>query len=264
MKKILAILLATMMVFTLGLTAFAEGEEENTGILLPEFPVQAEGEISFVSENTYVEAGQIVDIPVYIVSDYTSFVAEAEYMVLGINFALTGEAFDMGYMNITAITPSAEVQALAEYELICADVVDEYCNMFGFKFNDTSIFHQEKMLLATVTVEVSADYPGYNAEGEEMDCMLDVGAPQWYNYSDNQWCMYAASQIEICNDTTGEYDLIDPNQGILYIVSGHVIQTPPVPTWEERLKAWAIEQAIKIITFFQGLNEVLLGLLPTL
>ena len=36
MKKILAILLATMMVFTLGLTAFAEGEEENTGILLPE------------------------------------------------------------------------------------------------------------------------------------------------------------------------------------------------------------------------------------
>ena len=45
MKKILAILLAAMMVFTLGLTAFAEGEDDtNTGILLPDFPAQAEGD----------------------------------------------------------------------------------------------------------------------------------------------------------------------------------------------------------------------------
>ena len=73
MKKILAILLAAMMVFTLGLTAFAEGEDEgaDTGILLPEFPAQTENEIYFVSENAYVEAGGTYEIPVYIVSNYT-------------------------------------------------------------------------------------------------------------------------------------------------------------------------------------------------
>ena len=263
MKKILAILLATMMVFTLGLTAFAEGEE-NTGILLPVFPEQAEGEIYFVSENTRVEAGQIVDIPVYIVSDYTSFVAEPEYIVMGLNLVLIGEAFDQNYMNITAITPSAEVQALAGYELIGCDVVDVYLNSFNFKCNDTSIFYQEKMLLATVTVEVSADYPGYNEDGTEMDCQLEIGAAQWDSYRDNPYAAYAYSQIEICNDTTGEYDLIDIGGGVIYVVAGHIIQTPPVPTWEERLKEWAIAQAIKLITFFQGINDVLLGLLPTL
>ena len=136
MKKILAILLAALMVFTLGVTAFAEGEEENTGILLPEFPAQTEGEIYFVSENTYVEAGGIYDIPVYIVSDYTSTVAEAEYTLIGLNFSLVGEAFDMGYANITAITPSAEVEALAGYELIAADVIDMYTNIFNIKFEN--------------------------------------------------------------------------------------------------------------------------------
>ena len=265
MKKILAILLAALMVFSLGLTAFAEGEEENTGILLPPFPAQTEGEIYLVSENTYVNAGETVEIPVYIVSDYTSEACpESEYILLGINFTLTGDAFNNGYMNITGIRASEEVQALNGYELIVADARDMYCNMFGIKVADESILHQESMPIAYVTVTVAENYPGYNEDGTEMDCQLDVGAPVWYEYSDRAYADFATAQIELWNDTTGEFEQIDAGFDILYIVSGHVIQTPPVPTWEERLKAWAIEQAIKIITFFQGLNEVLLGLLPTL
>lgn len=265
MKKILAILLAALMVFTLGVTAFAEGEEENTGILLPEFPAQTEGEIYFVSENTYVEAGGIYDIPVYIVSDYTPSIEG--YVLVGINFALTGEAYDMGYMNITAITPSAEVEALAGYELIAADAAlegDPSCNMFGFKADDLSIFAQEAMPIAYVTVEVSAEYTGYNEDGEEMDCQLDIGDPWWYMYGDNEYTWNASyAPIDIFNPETSECESFWAGD-TLYIVSGHIIVTPPVPTWEERLKAWAIEQAIKLLTFFQGINEVLLGLLPTL
>lgn len=267
MKKILAILLAAMMVFTLGLTAFAEGEEENTGILLPVFPTQTEGEIYFVSENTYVEAGGIYEIPVYIVSDYTPSVEG--YVLLGMNFALTGEAYDMGYMNITGIRASAEAQALAGFELIAADVAlydDPYCNMFGFKCDDMSLFNQEAMPLAYVTVEVSAEYTGYSEEtGEPMDCQLDIADPQWYMYFENEYAMMAmGAPIEITNAETFEQEAIWANDGVLYVVSGHLIVAPPVPTWEERLKAWAIEQAIKLITFFQGINDVLLGLLPTL
>ncbi len=267
MKKILAILLAAMMVFTLGLTAFAEGEEENTGILLPEFPAQTENEIYFVSENTYVEAGATYDIPVYIVSNYTPTIDG--YVLLGINFALTGEGYDMGYMEIVGIKPSAEVQALAGFELIAADVAlyeDPYCNMFGFKCDDMSIFQQEKMPLAYVTVQVSSEYTGYSEEtGEPMDCQLDLVDPQWYMYFESAYAMVASgSPIEIFNDETMETEQIWANDGVLYIVSGHLIIAPPVPTWQERLKAWAIEQAMKILTFFQGINEVLLGLLPTL
>ena len=265
MKKILAILLAAMMVFTLGLTAFAEGEEENTGILLPEFPAQTEGEIYLVSENTYVEAGGIYEIPVYIVSDYTPSVEG--YALIGMNFALTGEGYDMGYMNITGIRASEEAQALAGFELIAADVAlydDPYCNMFGFKCDDMSVFQQEAMVLAYVTVEVSAEYTGYNEEGLEMDCQLDISDPQWFLYFENEYAMFASgAPVEIMNAETFESEQLWTGDG-LYIVSGHLIVAPPVPTWEERLKAWAIEQAIKIITFFQGLNEVLLGLLPTL
>ena len=259
MKKILAILLAAIMALSLGVMAFAEGEED-TGILLPDFPAQAEGEIYLVSENTYVNAGDIVEIPVYIVSDYTSEICpSSEYIVIGTNLTLTGAAFNSGYMTITGLRASDEVQALNGFELIVADARDMYCNMFGIKVSDESILHQEAMPIAYVTVEVSPDYPG-----GDMDCQLNVGAPAWFDYSDRPYAEYAASQIEICNDTTFEYDLIDPGTGILYIVSGHIIETPPVPTWEDRLKAWAIEQVIKIITFFQGINEVLLGLLPTL
>ncbi len=266
MKKILAILLAALMVFTLGVTAFAEGEEENTGILLPDFPTQAEGEINFVSENTYVEAGGVYDIPVYIVSDYTP--TTEGYIFLGINFALTGEAYDLGLMNITAIRPSDEVKALAGFELAAADVAyydDPYCNMFGFKCDDMSVLHQEAMPIAYVTVEVSPDYTGYNAEGAEMDCQLDISDPQWYMYFENEYAMASTgAPVEITNPETMEQEAIWANEGVLYIVSGHVIVTPPVPTWQDRLKAWAIEQAIKILTFFQGITEVLLGLLPTL
>lgn len=266
MKKILAILLAAVMVFSLGVTAFAEGEEENTGILLPDFPAQTEGDIYLVSENTYVDAGGTYEIPVYIVSDYTPSVEGN--VLLGINFQLVGAAFDSEYMTITGIKASDEVQALAGFELVAADVAyndDAYCNMFGFVTNDMSLFHQEKMPIAYVTVAVADTYTGYDADGNPMDCQLDIGAPQWWNYWDNEYAMASmGAQIEIVNPETFEFETLNPGVNALYIVSGHIIVTPPVPTWQERLKAWAIEQAVKILTFFQGLNEVLLGLLPTL
>lgn len=270
MKKILAILLAAMMVFTLGLTAFAEGEEENTGILLPEFPAQTENEIYFVSENTYVEAGGTYEIPVYIVSNYTTSV-EGGFVLVGMNLAIEGPAAN--YMTITGVKASAEAEALAGYELAVADVADltldedPTLNTFGFRCNDMSIFQQEAMVLGYVTVQVAEDYTGYDEDGAALDCQLTITPPQWFNYWDVcDYTMFSAGgNIDVINLDTFEVDTqLAPDQGVVYVVSGHLIIAPPVPTWEERLKAWAIEQAIKIITFFQGINEVLLGLLPTL
>lgn len=262
MKKILAILLAAMMVFTLGLTAFAEGEEENTGILLPEFPAQTENEIYFVSENTYVEAGGIYEIPVYIVSNYTPSVEG--FALIGMNFAIEGAAADL--MKITAIKASAEAEALAGYELVADGVAyyeDPNLNMFGFKCNDMSVFQQEAMPLAYVTVQVSEEYTGYDEDGAPMDCQLTIIDPQWYLVESDYTMLASYGMVDIINADTWEVE--SPAAGdVIYVVSGHLIIAPPVPTWEERLKAWAIEQAIKIITFFQGINEVLLGLLPTL
>ena len=272
MKKILAILLAAMMVFTLGLTAFAEGEDEgaDTGILLPEFPAQTENEIYFVSENTYVEAGGTYEIPVYIVSNYTSPVAGG-FVLVGMNLAIEGPAAN--FMTITGVKASAEAEALAGYELVAADVADvaldedPTMNTFGFRCDDMSIFQQEAMVLGYVTVQVAEDYTGYDAEGAALDCQLTITPPQWVYYWDTcDFTMFSAGgNIDVINLDTFEIDTqLAPDQGVVYIVSGHLIIAPPVPTWQERLKAWAIEQAMKILTFFQGINDVLLGLLPTL
>lgn len=262
MKKILAILLAAIMTLSLGVVAFADGEEENTGILLPEFPAQAEGEIYFVSENTYVEAGGTYDIPVYIVSNYTPSVEG--YALIGMNFNVEGAAAD--YMTITGVKASDEVLALAGCDLIVADVAvgeDPLMNMFGFKADDMSVFQQEAMVLAYVTVYVSEEYTGYDEDGAPLDCQLTITDPQWYMVESDYTMLASYAMVDIINEETWEVESVWAGDG-LYIVSGHLIIAPPVPTWEERLKAWAIEQAIKIITFFQGLNEVLLGLLPTL
>ena len=279
MKKILALVLAAFMVFSLGVVGFAEGEE-NTGILLPEFPTQTENAIYFASENTYVEAGGIYEIPVYMLSNYTPSV-EGD-VVIGLTISLVGAAFDNNLMVITDIKPSAEVQALAGYELIAADVnfADELNNnMFIFKTSDMSVLNNAKLPVAIATVEVKPEYTGYNEDGSEMDCMLEVLAANYINYYE-QGIVYSCATAPVSifePDAQALFDEIywvDPIESVefgaadfisgIYTVPGHLIKEPPVPTWEERLKAWAIEQAIKIITFFQGINDVLLGLLPTL
>ncbi|MBR6532055.1 MAG: hypothetical protein IKT61_06100 [Clostridia bacterium] len=279
MKKILALVLAAFMIFSLGVVGFAEGEED-TGILLPEFPTQTEGAIYFASENTYVEAGGIYEIPVYMLSNYTPSV-EGD-VVIGLTISLVGAAFDNNLMVITDIKPSAEVQALAGYELIAADVnfADELNNnMFIFKTSDMSVLNNAKLPVAIATVEVKPEYTGYNEDGSEMDCMLEVLAANYINYYE-QGIVYSCATAPVSifePDAQALFDEIywvDPLESVefgaadfisgIYTVPGHLIVEPPVPTWEERLKAWAIEQAIKIITFFQGINDVLLGLLPTL
>lgn len=279
MKKILSILLAAIMVFTLGVVAFAEGEED-TGILLPEFPTQTEGAIYFATENTYVAAGGTYEIPVYMLSNYTAS-TEGD-IVVGLTLSLAGEAYDYGYMTVTGLSIPAEVQAMAGYELIGCDVDlngEVNLNTVAFKVSDMSILKQEKLQVATVTVAVSPDYTGYNEDGSAMDCMLDIQAAQYFWYMENVYGMCGAyAPVEIW--PTGAADIFATDGWVealewidfggaaeingIYTVAGHLIVEPPVPTWGERLKAWAIEQAIKIITFFQGINDVLLGLLPTL
>ena len=278
MKKILALVLAAIMMFSLGVIGFAEGEEENTGILLPEFPTQTEGAIYFASENTYVEAGGVYEVPVYMVSNYTAS-AEGD-VVVGLSLALTGEAYDNNLITMTDMKISAEAQALAGYETIFCDFNfdgDPTANWFAFKTSDMSILNTEKFPVAVVTIQVSPDYTGYNADGTEMDCILDILAAQYFWYDQLPY-QSAVGPVEIYPSDTQELwesdGWVDSLESIdfgtaavisgVYAVNGHFIVEPPVPTWGERLKAWAIEQAIKIITFFQGINDVLLGLLPTL
>lgn len=277
MKKILSILLAAIMVFTLGVVAFAEGEED-TGILLPVFPTQTEGAIYFATENTYVAAGGTYEIPVYMLSNYTASV-EGD-VVVGLTLSLAGVAYDNNLMKITAVRASDEAQALAGFELIAADV-DYYeepnLNMVIFKTTDMSILNQAKLPVAVVTVEVAPEYTGYNEDGSAMDCMLDIQAAQYFWYYDSAYSCAEAPVSIFDPSAQEEYEAngwVDPLEAIdfgtadvisgVYTVAGHLIVEPPVPTWQERLKEWAIDQGLKIVTFLIGVLEVLQGLLPTL
>ncbi len=264
MKKILAVLLAVIMAFSLGVIGFA-ADEEAPAIQLTEFPTQREGAIFIASDNVYVEAGQTYDIPVYLVSDYTASVEGT--VIAGFKVGLMGTGAD--HMKITAITPSADVQALANYELVgCGlDLLAEYgmpdFNQFSFTTTDMNILHQEKFHMATVTVEVDAEYVGSDDNGP-VDCILDLLPAEHTMFFDSIYTYYALSPMAVL-DTENMYEaepiMADGINGPLFISAGHLVEKPYEPTWIERLKEWALNTLAiimaEIANFFNNLNIVL-------
>ncbi len=274
MKKLLAIFLAVMMVFSLGVVGFAADDEEIPQIQLPVFPTPLEGGIFIACDNTYVEPGNTYEVPIYLVSDYTPS-AEGT-AVIGFKADLAGAPAytEPPQMKLTAITPSAEVEALAGYELIgCGlNVGESGYNQFSFATTDLSIFQQEKFKLATVTIEVSADYQPKDKDGAPVDCILDLLPAEhfWYlfdaEYTDAalEYGSFVTSPMAIYdreNACEVESIVADGLNGPIYVSSGHVIEKPYEPTWGERLKEWALNVLSTILDrladFFATLNNVL-------
>ncbi len=278
MKKILAVLLAVIMAFSLGVVGFAAEvkPEDNPGLLLPTFPTQKEGAIFIACDNTYIAPGQTYEIPVYLISDYTPSV-ESGTAILGFKIYLGGAPVDgeVPQINITAITPSPEVQALADYELVGCGVniydfgVNE--NQFSFTTTDLSIFKQAKFPLATVTVEVTDAYIGSTTEevdGEDVrvpvDCYLYVSPAEHYLFYETDYANYCLSPMAII-DTENCYEIesivADGANGPVFISSGHLIEEPPKESWQDKLKDWAINLLSVILdklgSFFETLNIVL-------
>ncbi len=274
MKKILAVLLAVIMAFSLGVVGFAEDAEENTGIQLPVFPTQAEGAIYIACDNVYAEPGNTYEVPIYLVSNYTPSAEGTAVLGFKVDLAGTPAYTEPPQMKITAITPSAEVQALADYELIgCGlNVGDSGYNQFSFATSDLGIFNQEKFKMATVTIEVSADYQPKDEDGNPVDCIIDLLPAEhfWYmfdaEYTDAalEYGSFVTSPMAVYDrENMYEIDSIvaDGVNGPIFLSSGHIIEKPYEPTWLERLKEWALNTLAIIMAeladFFENLNIVL-------
>lgn len=265
MKKIIAILLSVIMVFSFGVFSFAEDSEQSS-ILIPDFPTQKEGNIYFASETAYVKAGETCEIPIYIVSDFDT--QSTGDVLVGLNVCLTGGGYDYGYISLVDLKYSDNIKTFDGFsEVVCETKTfdDPTINTVAFTVSDMSILHQEKLHIATATVEVSEDYPG-----GETDCTLELQSAQYYWY-DNMYAWYAINPVEIwsplVDDFAEQLEIIefgDNNNPGIFIVSGHIIERPDTPEWSERLKTWFIEQALKIITFVIGVLEILQGVLPNI
>ncbi len=245
MKKILAILLAAIMAFSLGVIGFAEEAAE--------FPTQTAGQVYIASEKIEVEAGQIYQVPVYIVSDYTA--SSQGDLVLGFKAAITGDVAQ--YMNILSISASEDVQALTGYSLIGSDA-----EQIAFTVTDLSILKQAKLQIATVVIEVSADYVGSTVaeDGETVtpvNASLELEKADFTKYLDNaNAILAAATDMAIVNGISVE--AID-----VEFVSADIVEYVELP-WNERLRNWFLTQSDKILTFLVAIFDTLAGLLPTL
>ncbi len=273
MKKILAVLLAVIMAFSLGVIGFAE-DEETPAIQLPVFPTQTQGGIYIACDNVFVEPGNTYEVPIYLVSDYTPSAEGTAVIGFKVDLAGTPAYTEPAQMKITAITPSAEVEALADYELIgCGlNVGDSGYNQFSFATSDLGIFNQEKFKMATVTIEVSADYQANDEDGNPIDCIIDLLPAEHFWYMFDMECTDAAIEYgSFVTSPMAIYDrenmceaesiIADGVNGPIFVSSGHIIEKPYEPTWQERLKEWALNVLSvimeRIARFFETLNKVL-------
>ena len=236
MKKILAIVLAAIMAFSLGVIGFAEDAVE-----APAFPTQEAGKVYFASEAIEVEAGQVYQIPVYIVANYTPAITGTA--VVGFSAKVTGDA--ESYIKVLAISATEDAENLVGYQLLGAD-----SEQIAFKTTDMNIFKQEKLAIANVLVEVSSEYAGQTAT-------LEIKKANYAKYLDDAEAMLvAATSAAVINGIN--VDAVE-----VEFVSADIVQYIPLP-WNEKLRNWFLEQSDKILTFLVAICQTLAGLVPTL
>lgn len=264
MKKIIAILMSIIMLLGIGTMCSFAAEDESPEFLIPDFPAQTEGCIYFASETAYVKAGETVDIPVYMVSNYET--ETSGDTLIGLNVSISSYGVD--YFDIVHIDYSDTVKALPGFTPIVSEVKtfeDTTINSVIFRVNGTDILKEEKVPVAVVTVAVADTYPG-----GDLDCILDLQAAQYYWY-ENDYTWYSQSPVEIWSpiDESGVTEQLEivnygdnDNPGIFF-VSGHIIERPDTPSFADTAKAWLIEMALKITTYLMGILEVIQGLLLT-
>ncbi len=247
MKKILAIVLAAIMAFSLGVIGFAEDAVE-----APAFPAQEAGKVYFASEKVEVEAGQVYQVPVYLVSDYTN--TSTGTLVAGFKAAVTGDTAN--YINVLAISASEELQALTGFELVGSSA-----EQIVFTVTDLTLLKQAKFHVANVVIEVAADYVGTTTADDGATALLtatlDLDKADYTKHLDNANAMLAAAtDMAIINGINVE--AIDAD-----FVDAEIVEYIPLP-WNERLRNWFLEQSDKILTFLVAIFDTLSGLLPTL
>lgn len=236
MKKFLAILLSVIMLFSLSIAVFAEGEEEPAE--MPDNWGKEAGKIVVSLDNTYIEAGNTYSIPVRVKADYAANAADDAkefYLALsGIN--LSGEA-----------TKNAQITAIRVadgFNAIDTDVVEGY---LAFSTTDLSILStsDEGVIVGYIDLTVDENLPvEYNKD------LGGISAFAYYMFEDK--FDNISGSAGILNED-GSFDVIEYNESdedSLLIDGASIFHAKKPYTWKDKLKDWAKNQGSTILGLF--------------
>lgn len=257
MKKFLAILLSVIMLFTLGVAAFAEGETEEAPAEMPANIGKLEGKIVVSIDNTYIEPSQSYQIPIRIYADYLDKLPEeAETFYIGSNgIALLNDMDAKGYATITSIECTDAIPEENRIEIgFNEDVGDSY---FTFSINKDQFSTllstpDEGVIIGYVNIETTDQVP------EEYG--VDFGNIGIFGGYDLSWMIDGAWGTAGYMDADGNFTEIalngDSEDDIVFDTACFYHQ-PKTLTWQERLKDWAKQQALLFLGFFITVLSVL-------
>ena len=236
MKKFLAILLSVIMLFSLSIAVFAEGEEVPAE--MPDNWGKEAGKIVVSIDNTYIEAGNTYSIPVRVKADYAAKAADDAkefYLALsGIN--LSGEA-----------TKNAQITAIRVadgFNAIDTDVVEGY---LAFSTTDLSILNtsDEGVIVGYIDLTVDENLPvEYNKD------LGGISAFAYYLFEDK--FDNISGSAGILNED-GSFDVIEYNESdedSLLIDGASIFHAKKPYTWKDKLKDWAKGQGSTILGLF--------------
>lgn len=262
MKKVLAVLLAVVLCFSVSVTAFAAD-------LVAE-PTPTSGEISISVQSAYVEAGQTYQLPVSIISDYsTSDVIGDVALCLAFNFGISCKDAKMqSKVEITDFQFTDEIKGIDGFVLADA---------FGSDFDPTAVsalipgdelLQTDRTVIGYVTIKVAEDIEFTETDDVENPIMITVTPVMWGTASNAIYEMpyyaeytgkFAMSLDSIIACTScavvDTYGTVEDVGEFFISYSGYCYQLPPVLPWTERilnlLKLWGYQIVTAITSLLQ-------------
>lgn len=266
MKKFLAILLSVIMLFTLGVAAFAEGEaDEPTG--MPADLAKQAGKIVFSVENTYIEASKEYSLPIVMKADYLNSVPEeAETFYFG----FSGIYFATAGKDVVTVKNIRFSDAIAEADrLVVNQKTDEMDGSFAFKINkaDFAKFFStsdDGIVIGYIDIATTENVPDdYDVNLGNINLQPyfelytedDEGNPNGViDNPDASGTSIGYTDAE--GNFYGIYVFETPDDPIVFDYA-KLYRAPRVPTWQEKLATWGKAQGHLFLSFFITILEVL-------
>lgn len=281
MKKFLAILLSVIMLFTLGVTAFADDDADVEETFDPTSdykaadPTPLEGKIILDIDNMYFEPSQTYSVPIRIYADAIDALAaiveangsgEAEDLyIYSSYYNIEGDALTNNSAEITNVRAATDAPIEVIAEGWDEDSIYDYVLFFKINKADFSTMlntPEEGIIVGYVDITTHENFGiadnGDVKYGDELATISHTYSGDMCYFDEN--LTGAIGYV----DENGDYYSIDYSgtlDDFLIYDAGHFYHSPRVLTWKERLTLWAVEQAKAFLNFFSVINDVLMSLL---
>lgn len=284
MKKFLAILLSLVMLFTLGVTAFADDADaeeafDPTSDYLPADPTLTEGKIILDVDNMYFEPSETYSVPIRIYADaldaLDAIVEEnGSAEVEDLYFTAGGFLLDTDAVTYeSAETVNVRVDVDAPIDVLHCGWNDDYQDyIFVFKINKDNLetmlnTPEEGIIIGYVDIEVKENFgldeSGNVKYGEEITGVSPTYMATIAEFDDDLAELGASCNVGYVDANGDFYEILweGGSDDLFTYDRGNFYHSPRVLTWKERLTLWAVEQGKAFLNFFSVINDVLMSLL---